>query len=165
MREAIAMAAGDYATMRASNADRDEVQSRLNEAYAEGRLTKDEWDERATALGHAATYGELDLLTVDLPQPLAVPPALLAPVPSQQDTNGLAIAAMVCGLGQLIVGFPAGIAAVILGHKALARIRQTGEQGYGMAQFGLVLGYIGVGTLVLISLAFILAVLSVAPHH
>jgi hypothetical protein len=34
-----------------------------------------------------------------------------------------------------------------------------------MAQFGLVLGYIGVGTLVLISLAFILAVLSVAPHH
>jgi Domain of unknown function (DUF1707)/Domain of unknown function (DUF4190) len=159
------MTVGDFAAMRASDADRDQIQSRLNDAYAEGRLTRDEWDERATALGHAATYGELDRLTADLPHPLAVPPSVLAPVPSQPGTNGLAIAALVCALGQLLVGFPASIAAIVLGHKARARIRQTGEQGDGMAQVGLFLGYIGVGAVLLIALTGALFSVLVTAHH
>ena len=42
--------AGEYAAMRASDEDRARVQSHLNEAFAEGRLDQQEWDERATAL-------------------------------------------------------------------------------------------------------------------
>lgn len=55
-------------------------------------------------------------------------------------TNQLAIAALVCGIGQF--AFPlAFIAAIILGHKARRQIRRTGEDGYGLATAGLVLGY------------------------
>ncbi len=69
------MAAGDYVSIRASDHDRWRVQVHLNEAFAEGRLTQQEWDERVTALGSARTYGDLDMLTADLPRPnvLAVP--------------------------------------------------------------------------------------------
>src|SRR5271165_3742928 len=95
------MAAHDYAAMRASDADRARVQALLNDAFAEGRLNQQEWDERATALASAGTYGDLDKLTADLPRPGAA----LAPQPQQQlllqqGTSGLAIAALVCGLGQ-----------------------------------------------------------------
>src|SRR5271166_4476918 len=38
---------------------------------------------------------------------------------------------------------PAGIAAIILGHKALRQIRRTDEGGYGLAKAGLILGYFG----------------------
>lgn len=69
-------------------------------------------------------------------------------------TNPLAIAALVCGIVQLSGLFPAGVAAIILGHKALRRIRQSGEDGYGLAKTGLVLGYLG---LVLMVLGFLLA--------
>jgi hypothetical protein len=146
------MTAGENAAMRASDVDRHRVQSRLNDAFAEGRLSQPEWDERATALASAVTHGDLAQLTADLPVPYAPPPAV-----AQQHTNGLAIAALVCGIGQLLVGFPAGIAAIILGHKARRTIRRTGEQGDGMAQVGLIIGYVGV-----IGLALILALAAVA---
>lgn len=145
------MAAGDYAAMRASDNDRSRVQAHINDAFAEGRLDQQEWDERATALATALTYGDLDRLTADLPQ-RNIGTQLVQPQPVQQSTSGLATAALVCGVGQLVVGFPAGIAAIILGHKARRRIRQTGEQGDGMAVAGLVLGYLGVVGLVLIGL-------------
>lgn len=157
------MAAGDYAAMRASDDDRSRVQAHLNEAFAEGRLDQQEWDGRATALGSAQTYGDLDKLTADLPQRY-IGTQLARPQPErplQQRTSGLATAALVCGLGQLVIGFPAGIAAIILGHKARRRIRQTGEQGDGLAVAGLILGYLGVVGLVLIGL--LLAVVVARP--
>ena len=52
--------------MRASDDDRSQVQSVLNDAWAEGRLTQQEWDERATALGGPVTYADLASLTADL---------------------------------------------------------------------------------------------------
>lgn len=64
--------------------------------------------------------------------------------PAARRTNSSAVAALVCG----ILGFcglgPIAIVAVILGHKALSQIRRTGEDGYGLAKAGLVLGYLGV---------------------
>jgi Domain of unknown function (DUF4190) len=63
-------------------------------------------------------------------------------------TNGLAIAALVCGIVQFCGLFPAGIAAIVLGHLARGKIRQAGERGRGLATAGLILGYIGVGLLV-----------------
>src|SRR5947209_6655997 len=66
--------------LRASDRDRDEVVERLREAAAEGRLTAGELDERLTHAFSAATYGELDRLTADLPVGVpAPPPSRLAP--------------------------------------------------------------------------------------
>ncbi|WP_242659229.1 DUF1707 SHOCT-like domain-containing protein [Thermostaphylospora chromogena] len=53
--------------MRASDADRDRVAGLLREHYAEGRLTVEEFDERLERLYKSKTYGELEVLTADLP--------------------------------------------------------------------------------------------------
>jgi hypothetical protein len=165
------MAAGNYGgDMRASDHDRSRVQSMLNDAYAEGRLTQEEWEERATTLAGAATYSDLDRLTGDLPA--RYPGTQVSPAPhawppqvQTQHTNGMAIAALVCGIGQLAVGLPAGIAAIILGHQARKRIRITGEQGDGLARAGLILGYIGtVGLALLIVLVILLVSVASSSH-
>jgi hypothetical protein len=69
--------------------------------------------------------------------------------------NPLAIAALVCGIAQLL-GFIVllgnillAIPAVICGAIALRQIRARGERGRGMAIAGLVLGIIGIVLFVL----------------
>jgi Domain of unknown function (DUF4190) len=72
-------------------------------------------------------------------------------------TNPLAIAALVCGILTFCGLFPAVIVAIICGHKALRQIRRTGEDGYGLAKAGLILGYLALvlGALTtLVALAF-----------
>jgi Domain of unknown function (DUF4190) len=64
-------------------------------------------------------------------------------------TNPSAIAALVCGVLAFCGLAPIGIAAVILGHKALSQIRRTGQDGYGLARAGLVLGYLALALAVL----------------
>jgi uncharacterized protein DUF4190/uncharacterized protein DUF1707 len=163
-------AAGDAGAIRASDGDRSRAQSLLNDAYADGRLTRDEWEERATALGGPMTHADLARLTADLPSPYVVPQPMPGPPPgpypspvTAQRTNGMAIGSLVCGIGQVVGGPIAGVAAIILGHQARRQIRQTGEQGDGMAVTGLVLGYIGIGLAVLALLGFLL--LAVAVTH
>lgn len=64
----------------------------------------------------------------------------------QQTTNGLAIAAMVCGIGGLtMVPLVGSIVGVILGHIARKQVKERHEQGDGMALAGLITGYIGIG--------------------
>jgi Domain of unknown function (DUF4190) len=70
-------------------------------------------------------------------------------------TNSLAIAALCCGIGQIIAGPFAGIPAVILGFMSLGQIRQSGEDGRGMAITGLVLGIVGLVLTVLIVLLLV----------
>lgn len=72
------------------------------------------------------------------------PPYGYPPYVPPRPTNGMAIAAMVCG----IVGVcsPLGILALIFGTIAKRQIRETGEQGDGMATAGVVLGWIGVAS-------------------
>ncbi|GAA3729285.1 hypothetical protein HDA32_000051 [Spinactinospora alkalitolerans] len=53
--------------MRASDADRDLVARRLSDALAEGRLTREEHEERLDSAYRAKTIGELAPLTRDLP--------------------------------------------------------------------------------------------------
>jgi hypothetical protein len=60
--------------LRIGDAERDEVTSALHEHFAQGRLTRDELDERLTATLSAKTVGDLREVTRDLPGPLAVPP-------------------------------------------------------------------------------------------
>jgi hypothetical protein len=59
--------------MRISDADRERVCGRLREAFAEGRVTNEEFHERTAAALAAKTEADLLPLTSDLPVP--VPPA------------------------------------------------------------------------------------------
>lgn len=135
--------------MRASDRDRDSANTLLQTAYAEGRLTKDEYDERSGQLLRSQTYAQLQALTADLPGhfPSSIQQVQYAPV--QRRTNPLAVASLACGLGQIFFWFLAAIPAVVLGHVARRQIRQTGEDGQGMATAGLVLGWIGIALTVL----------------
>lgn len=52
--------------LRASDADRNAIAEVLHTAYADGRLTLDEHDERVSKVLSAKTFGELSPLTEDL---------------------------------------------------------------------------------------------------
>jgi hypothetical protein len=58
---------GKRSTLRASDADREQVAERLRQATAEGRLLAEELEQRLGAVFAARTYGELDALVADLP--------------------------------------------------------------------------------------------------
>ena len=67
-------------SMRASNAERDAVAGRLQDAFAEGRLDDDEFDERMRAALTAKTHAELDRVLTDLPAAPGTRPAPVAAV-------------------------------------------------------------------------------------
>lgn len=61
--------------VRASDAERDEVDAQLRHHYSVGRLTLPELEERVAAACQARTRDELDALMADLPTELkAAPP-------------------------------------------------------------------------------------------
>lgn len=55
-----------FASLRASDRDRDLVSRLLGESYAQGRLDREELDARTTALASARALGELPSLVTDL---------------------------------------------------------------------------------------------------
>lgn len=61
------------APLRASDADREVVRAQLTEAYADGRLTQDEHEERLATTLQAKTLGELSPIVADLVVPGRVP--------------------------------------------------------------------------------------------
>ncbi|HYK30321.1 MAG TPA: DUF1707 domain-containing protein [Streptosporangiaceae bacterium] len=60
--------------IRTSDADRERVTARLRDHFAEGRLTRDELDERIAAALNARTFGDLRRVLADLPEPRPVAP-------------------------------------------------------------------------------------------
>ncbi|BCI83524.1 MULTISPECIES: DUF4190 domain-containing protein [Mycobacteriaceae] len=74
-----------------------------------------------------------------------------APVPK---TNGLAIASLVCSLLGLATCAATSILGVIFGHLAKSQIKQSGEEGEGMALAGLIVGYIGLALFALIAIFY-----------
>jgi anti-sigma factor RsiW len=128
--------------MRATDADRESVHGLLQTAYADGRLTWDEFDQRSSSLMQAKTYDQLGALTADLRQPVPYRPGVSPAVVPR--TNQMAVASLVCGLCQVFFWFVAGVPAIVFGHVARRQIRQTGEAGSGMATAGLIMGYVGV---------------------
>jgi hypothetical protein len=60
--------------LRASHADRDLVIDTLKAAFVQGRLAKDEFDDRVGQTLAARTHAELAALTADIPAGLAQPP-------------------------------------------------------------------------------------------
>ena len=78
-------------------------------------------------------------------------------------TNGLAIAALVCGVVQFFGFWLLGtMPAIVLGHMARKQIRQRNEQGAGMALAGLILGYVGLALTVVVVI-IIIVVINSAP--
>jgi len=55
------------ATLRASDADREQFADRLRRAAGEGRIVAEELEERLETVFSARTYGELDAVVADLP--------------------------------------------------------------------------------------------------
>jgi uncharacterized protein DUF1707 len=62
--------------MRAADSDRERVAEQLRSAHAEGRLDLTEYDQRVQQAWAARTYGELEVLTADLPQTRSRAPAV-----------------------------------------------------------------------------------------
>lgn len=65
-----------------------------------------------------------------------------------RSTNGFAIASMVLGI--VWIYWLGSVLALIFGYIARGQIRAGNQQGDGMAIAGIVLGWIGVGTLLLL---------------
>jgi hypothetical protein len=68
-----------HASMRASDADREIVRVVLGDAFADGRLTREEYDDRLNTLYGSRTLGEVSSLVTDL-VPLDGPSIAPAPV-------------------------------------------------------------------------------------
>ena len=79
-------------------------------------------------------------------------------------TNTMAVIALIAGIaGLTVVPFLGSIVAVITGPMARKQIRETGENGDGMAVAGLITGWIGVAVgLLLLIFAVIVPLLFIA---
>lgn len=142
--------------LRLSSADREAAVVALGEHYAEGRLDKDEYDERSDAAWAAKTPSDLQPLFTDLPggSPVAVPtpaPAFSRGVPVspglRQGSRGLwaglptgvqvliVVVAVLLALGNLhvvLVGLLVWFLLArhgVVGKPAWARGRRTGCGG------------------------------------
>jgi hypothetical protein len=143
--------------LRASDADREAVAERLRVASVDGRIDSEELEERLSAVYSARWVSDLDRIVADVvppPPPAPPPPVPYAYPPAQAlpTTNGLAVASLIAGFFWL--GWLGSFLAVVFGHIAVGQINRSGgrEQGSGLAIAGLVLGYLGIGTLLLVIL-------------
>lgn len=140
--------------IRASDADRERIAARLREHYAEGRLTREELDERITAALNARTYGDLRGVMADLPEAGMFPQAggwpVVAPPRPVMVRSGppllplafllLFLTLLLPGTGWLLFGFfqvflvaavVAAGAAIFAASRARRRIRRQWQQRGG----------------------------------
>jgi hypothetical protein len=59
--------AGDRSRLRAAHADREQVIDVVKAAFVQGRLAKDEFDQRIARVFASRTYADLAVLTADIP--------------------------------------------------------------------------------------------------
>jgi DUF1707 SHOCT-like domain len=144
-----------FSQMRPGHADRDKVIDRLQQAFADGRLADDEYEERLEKALSAKTFGDLTVLTRDIPgERLPQPMSGRFPIPLDQtrrpDMRPVASAALgVAGF----VGFGpvAWIPSLIIGHQALKSLPKNDDRR-SMAIIGVSLAWMGV----LLMVAFML---------
>jgi Domain of unknown function (DUF1707) len=106
-------------SLRASDADRDEVTDRLREAAGEGRLEPEELEERVGAALRARTYGELGRLVADLPRDGDGPWRRSRPAPGALARPALVGAGLVAATAVVVV-LVALVALLVLAAAALA---------------------------------------------
>ncbi len=150
----------------AADADRDRAIDVLRAGFAEGRLTKGEYDDRTGRVYAARTYGELGSLIADLPTgPLGGPARYADAVyPPRPSVNSTAVSALVCGIGVFFTLGLTAIPAIVLGHTARRQMRATGQRGDSMALTGVALGWAGVALLV-VAVAGLVAISAVHTSH
>jgi hypothetical protein len=133
------MLPGGYGNMRASTADRERTVDVLKAAFAEGRLTQDEFEQRAGQAFSSRTYAELAEITADLPvgQVGIMVPQLRGyqPPPPSRPMNRMAVASLVIALMPVIP-----LLAVFTGLIAHGQIQERGERGAGFATAGILIG-------------------------
>jgi hypothetical protein len=152
--------------MRAADADRERALDVLKAGFAEGRLTKGEYDNRAARVYAARTYGELGSLVADLPTgpfggPVQYPGAVQ---PLRTAVNSTAVAALTCGIAVFLTMGLTAIPAIVLGHSARRQVRATGERGDGIALTGVALGWAGIALLA-VALFGLVAVSATGHSH
>jgi hypothetical protein len=136
------VAAGSYALMLASTADRDRAIEVLKASFVEGRLTKDELDHRVGQALVSRMFPELMAIISDLPLgPLGRLPAHPA-TPAFPLTSRLAVFALACAVAAPVTAGITAIPAIVAGHMARRRIRRTGQNGIGIARAAVALGWL-----------------------
>lgn len=72
-------------------------------------------------------------------------------------TNVLAIVSLIASLVGIIfiLPFVGSLVGVITGHMSLSQIKRTGEQGRGLALAGTIVGYVGLGIILLVTIFFL----------
>ena len=90
---------------------------------------------------------------------------IYTPQAVQGQTNTLAVVSLVAGIGSFFAhiipglgGFTVALIAVVTGYMARKQIRQTGEQGMGMATAGMIIGIVHLTLLLLLVIAVIFAI-------
>jgi len=90
---------------------------------------------------------------------------MYAPAGAGTQTNTLAIVSLVTGIGSFFAhivpgvgGFTVALIAVVTGYMARKQIRETGEQGMGMATAGMIIGIVHLALLGLLVIALIFAI-------
>lgn len=128
-----------YGQMRSSAADREQTIDVLKTAFADGRLTIQEYEDRVGLALGPLTYADLAALTSDLPAglpgSLSLPPPGYLPPPAARPLNRMAVASLVCAV---LPGVP--LLAILLGLIAHGQIQERGERGAGLATAGIMLG-------------------------
>jgi DUF1707 SHOCT-like domain len=92
------MTAGRYQHMRASSGDRERTIHVLQKSFAEGRLTRDELDDRLGQALVARSFHELMAIVADLPAgPVGRPPGppAIPPFPTRQPALAPLVAALI----------------------------------------------------------------------
>lgn len=78
-------------------------------------------------------------------------------------TNVLAVISMIASIVGVVGILPiiGSIAGAIMGHISLGQIKESGEQGRGMALAGVIVGWAGLGIVILIIAAILLFIFGV----
>jgi hypothetical protein len=98
-------------SLRASDADREEIVARLHKAATEGRIGSDELEQRVTAALKARTYAELDATVADLPRQVGRRPGRDV---RRRSAGGWALATVKANPLLLVFVIPAVTAAVAI---------------------------------------------------
>jgi Domain of unknown function (DUF1707) len=105
------------AGLRASRADRERVIDLLKAAFVQGRLHKDEFDERIGQALASRTYGELAAVTADIP---AEPTRALPRRPPVRARRRIPFNTAITGGACMVAVLNAGMMAVMLSRSPVA---------------------------------------------
>ncbi len=99
-------------SLRASDADREQVAEHLRDAAAEGRLLAEELEQRLGSALRARTYGELDSVVADLPGTRVTRRSSRSTVPLARPVMALAIVVLAAAVIAAAVLVITGVLAV-----------------------------------------------------